>query len=119
MIDDAPRGTPEVSEIHYDVWSLRITLNFEHFSGVVYVDFETPNGFRVLDEGDLLEVWEGSTKEEWLYVVEEDGWLAQEAKRPGFVSDPAEHIEYLVAGCNDCVTVMALDEPTVTVIDAN
>lgn len=114
-VEDAPRGTPEITEIHYDVWSLRITLDFDRLEGVVYVDFPALVGFRVLDESDLAEL-RGAPKG-WLYRVAAGGWLALESGRPGFTTETEGVAEFLVAGRNDCVSVLALEEPGVTVID--
>ena len=118
--DDAPTGTPELVEMHYDVWNLRISLDFPDWSGVVYVDFESPLGFRVMEESDLLEMWDSRTDEShWLNRVKSNGWLDQEARREGFTSETEDVKEYLVVGVNDCVSVMAFEHPTLTIIDAN
>lgn len=114
-VDDAPRSMPDVTEIHYDVWTLRVTLDFDDMNGVVYVDFSAVSGFRVLDEGDLGEML--PAKDGWLYEVDDGGWLAQESVRDGFTADAAALTEYLVAGVNDCVSVLCEDEPSVTVIE--
>ena len=116
-LDDVPEGTPQITEIHYDVWTLRITLDFDDWDGVVYLDFESPSGFRVLDEADLPEIWEAKGEDtHWLHVVEENGWLSQEENREGFAQDPSEVREFFVSGENDCVNVLALEEPTVTIV---
>lgn len=116
-LEEAPKGTPQVTEIHYDVWTLRITLDFDDWDGVVYLDFESPAGFRVLDEGDLQEMWQGKGDDtHWIHAVKTGGWLAQEAARSGFGRDKSELQEYLVSGVNDCVSVLAYDEPSVTIL---
>jgi len=116
-IDDGPKGTPQITELHYDVWSLRVTLDFDSWDGVVYVDFESPAGFRVLDESDLGEMWQGEGhSRHWLHSVVINGWLSQESARPGFAQDTTELTEYLITGLNDCVSILAFDEPTVTIL---
>ncbi|WP_345880244.1 hypothetical protein [Shewanella algae] len=47
---------PELLTVNYDLWTLRLTLAFQP-NEIVYVDFEAVEGFRVLDEGQLLEFW--------------------------------------------------------------
>jgi hypothetical protein len=120
VVEEAPAGTPQIVELHYDVWTLRITLDFEEFRGVVYVDFESPCGFRVLDEGDLLELWSDLPRgADWIYTVDSNGWMDQERHRSGFVSDPEDLTEYFLAGGDDCVSVIAFDAPSITVIDTD
>ncbi len=108
-------GIPEVTDINYDLLLLRITLQFENRAHPVYVDFEGVRGFRVLDEGDLLEFWRPGTRSEgWLWRVSEGGWLDLENLREGFTSRvTGECQEFLIAGVNDCVNVLAADEPRI------
>jgi hypothetical protein len=117
---EKPRGKAQLVELHYDVWTLRVTVDIDKFDGVVYVDFESPCGFRVLDEEDLGEMWaDGKSDRRWFYTVESSGWLAQENERPGFSNDPEELTEYFIAGVNECVSILAEGAPTITVIDAD
>lgn len=113
-LDNSPRGRPGISEIHYDVWTLRVTLDFPKLDGVVYVDFPSLNGFRVLDEGDLAEFW--PAPKGWLFTVSSGGWLHLESSRGGFISDDGLS-EFLIAGQDDCVNVLASETPTVTIVD--
>ena len=116
-IEDAPKGRPQITELHYDVWTLRITLDFEDWDGAVYLDFESPAGFRVMEEGDLQEVWQDkNTTKHWLHVVESGGWLALESSREGFTQEASELREFFVAGVSDCVSVLAFDDPVITVV---
>ena len=50
---EAFKDIPEVTDIIYDLWLLRITLKFPNIDHLVYVTFDGVRGFRVLDEGDL------------------------------------------------------------------
>ena len=70
-------------------------------------------GFRVLDEGDLLEFWPTcSITKEWIFQIVEGGWLDQECLRPGFIRGDIKAIrEYFISGTNDCVTVFAWAPP--------
>lgn len=113
-----PLGVPEVINIAYDIWNLRITVTLSNLRGVIYVDFDSARGFRVLDEGDLLEMWVDRPKvQHWLNVVEANGWGAQEDQRPGFIFTASDQTEFLIVGTNDCVSVLAHEDPNVTIID--
>ncbi|MET1283008.1 hypothetical protein [Vibrio navarrensis] len=61
---------PEVTSISYDLWTLRICLTFNTSSDqYAYVDFDGVEGFRVLDEGQILEFWGEESNKFWLYEV--------------------------------------------------
>ena len=105
---------PEIIHITYDLWSLRITLQFKGYDNPVYIEFRDIVGFRVLDEGDLIEFWNpGIRTEGWLWTVEAGGWFELEKCRPGFVSGTFHNClhEFLVLGVDDCVSVMTSSEP--------
>ena len=108
-------GMPEVVGIHFDLWLLRVVLSFPEVKAPTYVDFDVVSGFRVLDEGDLLEFWAPDVRAPgWLWRVTGGGWLDLECTRSGFLRrDVPEMKEYLVAGVNDCVSVFAGVEPNV------
>ena len=110
------RGLPEITGIHYDLWRLIITVHFEKIDNPVYITFNAPRGFRVLDEGDLLEFWSKETRaKSWLWSVKKGGWYDLEKFRNGFVSGiNGEYSEYLIVGENDCVSVITDDEPVIS-----
>jgi hypothetical protein len=71
-------------------------------------------GFRVLDEGDLLEFWPHcSARNGGLFEVEEGGWFSQESERKGFLSvaRKSDLTEFFVTGPNACVNVLAFSPP--------
>jgi hypothetical protein len=75
--------------------------------------FEDVIGFRLLDEGDLLEFWpECSAEHGGLFKIVQGGWLSQESTRAGFRSaDRAGLNEFFVTGPNACVNVLGFGEP--------
>ena len=81
----------------------------------VDVIFEEPAGFRVLDEGDLLEFWpDCSMSIGWLHEITSGGWFDLEKNRSGFLSsDSSDIIEYLIVGVNYCVRILAWEKPRV------
>lgn len=107
---------PEIADIHYDLWLLMVTLRFENIDNPVYVTSNAPRGFRVLDEGDLLEFWNNETRPKgWLWGVKSGGWYDLEKYRSGFVSGvTGGYTEYLILGENDCLSVITNDEPIIT-----
>jgi hypothetical protein len=108
-------NVPELLAVNYDLWTLRLTLSFRS-NEIVYVDFEAVEGFRVLDEGQLLEFWGDDSKDHWVFEVVGNGWLAAESARETapFIDEGGELKEYLVAGVNDCVSILDYEYPKVT-----
>jgi hypothetical protein len=111
-----PDSNPEIFNISYDLWTLKLTLGFDGNSKPIYIIFKNVIGFRVLDEGNLLEFWDKEVRTSgWLWKVESGGWFELEKLRSGFL---AQHLgqsnkEYLVTGINDCVSVLADSEPII------
>lgn len=106
--------TVEVICINFDIETLTVTVRID---GDKYdVVFDAPSGYRVLDEGDLLEFWPScSSFNGWLYQIKSGGWLDQEKQRSGFFSSGNSKLaEYFVIGCNYCVNVLAWEPPDVS-----
>ncbi|MCL2918486.1 hypothetical protein [Shewanella litorisediminis] len=94
--------------LHYQDRGLKVSLNIE--GQCCELTFEKLLGFRVLDEGDLLEYWaELSLSNGWLYEVSEGGWLEQESLRSGFMAS-SHHSprEFLVVTEKECISVLTL-----------
>ena len=108
-------GLPEIAAINYDLWLLRITAHFPDLDHPVYVTFDAPRGFRVLDEGDLLEFWDKDVRADgWLWQVDSGGWLDLESSREGFVSGlTGGYSEYLILGQHECLSVITNSGPTI------
>jgi hypothetical protein len=104
----------EVINLEFDMEDLEITILVD--GAKLDVRFDSPIGFRVLDEGDLLEFWpQCSSPNGWLYKIIDGGWLEQESKRNGFLSDELPNIgEYFIIGTNYCVGVISVEDPTIT-----
>jgi hypothetical protein len=105
------RGS-EIGSIRYDPERLSVEIN----PGAL-VSFLDAVGFRVLDEGDLLEFWPAcsAASGSGVFEIDEGGWLAQERAREGFISATRPNMrEFLVTSPDDCVSVFAFDAPQIT-----
>lgn len=109
-------GSREVTDVSFDIWTLRVRLSFPNSNDVV-VAFEGPEGFRVLDEGDLDDFW-GVLPSGAVLEVRSGGWFDLEASRSeAFSARKVTRIkEYFVPGVNFCVSVIASEPPTVSVL---
>ncbi len=113
---DVPCGSSyEVTEIRYSLGQLDIAISGKTSEACI-VTFEEVAGFRVLDEGDLLEFWpECSFDRGWLFRILDGGWFSQESERSGFLARDTKIVtEYLVTGVNECVNVLSWSEPKVS-----
>jgi hypothetical protein len=110
-------GLPEITDLHYDLWTLKVRLEFLNLNHPIYVVFKNVEGFRVLDEGNLMEFWNTKTRVDgWLWKVEKNGWHDQEKLRDGFFTGKAhlnDHDEYMIVGTNDCINIITGNEPII------
>lgn len=113
-----PDEIPEIINIYYDLWTLRVTLKFFTSNTLIYVVFRNVVGFRVLNEGNLLEFWNPEIRVSgWIWEIEEGGWFTLEKLRKEFVEGLQENKlrkEYLVLGINDCVSVITCSSPEIS-----
>ncbi|RKR11954.1 hypothetical protein C8C83_3713 [Flavobacterium sp. 90] len=115
-INFSNKSNPEIFNVSYDLWTLKITLSFNDHPSPIYVIFKNVVGFRVLDEGNLLEFWNPDVRVPgWIWKVESGGWFELEKLRNGFVSQhhSIDHNEYLISSINDCVSVISTSEPII------
>ena len=105
----------EIIYVDFDIETLIVTVKLD--GDKIDVSFDAPAGYRVLDEGDLLEFWPAcSSFNGWLYRINSGGWLDQERERSGFTSAArTDAVEYFIIGCNYCVSVLAWEAPGVCV----
>jgi len=84
--------------------------------------FDSPRGFIMLDEGDLIAIWQSShyiPHASILYEVVEGSIFESFSKRPGIlsVSMPYESLdklhEYLLATDDDCILILSTEPPDV------
>lgn len=108
---------PEIVNINYDLWYLSITLEFANQDSPVYVRAEEVIGFRVLDEGNLLEFWSPEDRPDgWMWKIKSGGWFELESTRKGFISGyDKEYSEYLILGVDDCINIITDIQPNIIV----
>ena len=106
-----------LSEVNYDTRRLVVTVTSPEEDKAVSATFPEVIGFRVLDEGDLLEFWPTCAADNgWLFAIHEGGWFDQELARGGFLHDKQTGLtEYFIASQNDCISVLAGEAPRVDV----
>lgn len=99
----------------YEQNELKVLMSVDgHLADVV---FPSVSGFRVLDEGDLLEFWaECNLSNGWLFEITHGGWFELESNREGFVSAHKHNVkECLVVSKKECVSVFCNDsQPIIT-----
>ncbi|MDO6687280.1 MULTISPECIES: hypothetical protein [unclassified Agarivorans] len=101
----------------------RITVVLESTSERAEVTFNSDFGMRVLDELDIANFWSSSNtsilRESWLFKVKSGGWFDFESSRNDFYSrNQEETLEYIITSHQDCVSIICLEEPIVTVINS-
>ena len=107
-----PKGS-EIVRVEYELGKLRTFVRDMGSETELVVDFSDVLGYRVLDEGNLMEFWpECSTPKGWLFEIQSGGWLAQEANSH-FAALRPKAKEYLVAGVDDCLSVICRTAPEV------
>ena len=110
----------EIYNLTYDCQTLKISL-VDDIGDEIAVMFEKVLGFRVLDEGNLLEFWDVELRAPgWIWRVQSGGWFDLEKLRQGFLAKHYgrhDNVEYLVCGINECVSVLTDSEPIIYKID--
>jgi hypothetical protein len=104
----------ELASLEFDQWILSISIRKyfgEEVVGMAKIVFSRPEGFRYLDEGDMLRYPFPREKGlHYLHEIEGGGWLAQELQY-GNSTLLKEHREFLIATPSECVCVISPDEP--------
>lgn len=100
-----------VRDLRYDGDTLTVAIQGPGFS-YAHVVFRDLTGFRVLDEGDLIEFWNTySEPNGWLWEVVRGGWHDLERSRPCYWRDDGTR-EYLLVD-DKCVSVLCADPPEI------
>jgi len=107
-----------IEEIFYSYSGLRIVIETKKSKFVpvlLEVFFRYVNGFRCLDEGDLIAYWESGKFQSLHHVYEiySGGWSNGEVIESGIlsVSSSVQPREWFIATTNKCITVLSSSEP--------
>ena len=92
-----------------------LLVEVETDASPIVIRAKKPIGYRVLDEGDLIEFWPTcSLANGWLHKILVGGWMELESTREGFLSsDQKELGEWLIVTENTCVSIICHQRPTV------
>lgn len=86
------------------------------------INFEYADGFRFLDEGDLMKYWSSDAflPPYNIFEILSGGWSNGEKLEPGMlsVSSSVGTREWFIVTSNDCITVLCNTEPTCEFINA-
>ena len=106
-----------ITHVSLEWAELRVMLMSGGDKKVATVKFTDIVGFRLLDEGDLLEFWPAcSAHNGWLFEIHMNGWFDLESLRPGFIRDRSLNIfEYFIASQGGCVNVLSASRPQVEI----
>ena len=105
----------DVTHVRLEWGELVVTLTSCGDKKAAIARFGEVAGFRLLDEGDLLEFWPVCARANgWLFQINANGWFDLEASRPGFLREKGLGLsEYFIAGQNSCVSVLSNEAPKV------
>ena len=115
IIEGPLETKPEITRLEYDLHNLVLYIEPTYDAEPIVVTFDSSLGFRLLDEGNLLEFWDHfNLKDGWLFQISAGGCYQLESKRNGFVSQHhSDAREYLIVGVNECVSVLSAEPPKV------
>lgn len=107
----------DILELKYEPESLHVSLVTGSDRKTARLVFREVAGFRVLDEGDLLEFWPACSLDNgWVFEIMSGGWFDLELTRSGFLKEKGIGLnEYLVVTQNRCVSVLSDAEPNVEI----
>ncbi|WP_139798645.1 hypothetical protein [Andreprevotia lacus] len=108
----------DISHVRLEWGELLVTLISGGDRKVVIAKFKDVAGFRVLDEGNLLEFWPTcSAHNGWLFQIFEHGWLDLESSRAGFLLDKKTGVsEFFIASQNSCINILSSREPSIEIV---
>jgi hypothetical protein len=106
----------QISEVRFAAEDL-VVIAEDELGEQLKVVFESPVGFRVIDESQVCEFWNDySSPNGWLWVVHSGGYLDLEKKRSGFWRSSDTNLkEYFIVG-EYCLSVITAFPPTIAQI---
>jgi hypothetical protein len=121
--DNECNSMPELIKIDYscEFTPTKLTATIESLENDkrAIIEFQNIVGFRVLDEGDLMEFWTSDSRPKgWLWEINKGGWFDLEIQRQISITLKtllSGNREFLIAGAGKCLNIICYDEPKVTV----
>jgi hypothetical protein len=109
------QSSVDITSVHFECSELVVKLISGGDRTAVTVRFSEVAGFRLLDEGNLLEFWPAcAAVKGWLFLIRKNGWFDLESSRPGFLLEKGLGLsEYFIASQNSCLSVLSGRAPTV------
>jgi len=109
------QSSVDITHVRLEWGELVVTLISGGDRKVATVRFSEVAGFRLLDEGDLLEFWPAcASANGWLFLINKNGWFDLESSRSGFMREKSLSLfEYFIASQNSCLSVLSSEAPKV------
>jgi hypothetical protein len=106
--------TPEILGLDFDLYNLKIRYSTAEEKDYDIM-FENPVAFKLMDERDLGKYWSNdSIMSNLIIEIREGGFLTNEKNNESFISDKiSQQREFLIKGINDCLFVIAPNEPKI------
>lgn len=110
--------TPEILGLDYDLYDLKVRYSTAEDKDYDIL-FKNPVAFKLLDERDLGKYWSNDLiTSDLIFEIEEGGFLTNEKHNESFISDQiSPQREFLVKAIDDCLFVIAPDEPEITKVN--
>jgi hypothetical protein len=104
-----------LSRINYEDGVLSVCVVSSPEAGITTIMFENVVGFRVLDEGDMLEFWPSCSCAALVWQIHEGGWFSFERHRSELFGEIHKNTsEFLVASSEKCVNIISYALPRVS-----
>ncbi|MEP1382421.1 MAG: hypothetical protein ABJK64_01365 [Paraglaciecola sp.] len=110
----------DIYKIHCDGSGCFFTLDTTNENGErvdLIIEFDELNGFRYLDEGDLMYYWDNASFRYYnVFKIIEGGWLTGEAIEKGVltISKQLDLQEWLIVTTNGCINALSYNPPKVS-----
>jgi hypothetical protein len=104
-----------LNRINYEDGILSVCVVSSREGATATITFENVVGFRVLDEGDMLEFWPNCSYGALVWQIHEGGWFSFERHRSGLFGDMHRNAsEFLIASEEKCVNIISHALPRVS-----
>jgi len=108
----------------FDEGATTFVVRLNETGQLAEVTFEHDEGIRILNELDLAGWWMNSSgaklSDSWLFLVNSGGWFEFESTRDDFYKkhESTGSKEYVITGCQECISIFTSCKPIVRVLNA-